>query len=69
MIDSIQSQPTNRVQQVECIFEETPYQFQETINKTLKKLGDSVIDIQLSDSLAPGFSCFIIYWGGVETDV
>lgn len=53
-----------RTLQVKCIFSEDPYDFQEEVNKWLKKLGDSVEDMQMSPSLIPGFSCVISYWGG-----
>lgn len=58
-----------RTLQVKCIFSEDPYDFQEDVNKALKKLGESVVDMQMSASLIPGFSCVISYWGEVSDDV
>ena len=52
-----------RTMQVKCIFNQDPYDFQEEVNQALKKLGESVVDMQMSPSLIPGFSCVISYWG------
>jgi len=53
-----------RTLQVKCIYSVDQFDFQEEVNGWLRKLGSDVVDMDMSPSLLPGFSCVITYWGG-----
>jgi hypothetical protein len=60
MIDSIE---TVKTQQILLVFENDPYDFKDEVNKQLKRLGNDVINLQMSEALLPGLCCVIVYWG------